>query len=39
VSHGVSSAIAGQITVDAALERGQRLADDVAERYCAREPR
>jgi sorbitol/mannitol transport system substrate-binding protein len=39
VSQGVSSAIAGQITVDAALDRGQQLADDVAERYRAREPR
>ena len=33
VSQDISSAIAGQITVDDALRRGQRLADDVAERY------
>jgi sorbitol/mannitol transport system substrate-binding protein len=39
VSQGVSSAIAGQTTVDAALERGQQLAEDVAELYRAREPR
>jgi sorbitol/mannitol transport system substrate-binding protein len=37
VSQYVSSAIAGQLTVDEALERGQRLADDVAERYRSRE--
>jgi sorbitol/mannitol transport system substrate-binding protein len=37
VSQYVSSAIAGQMTVDEALERGQRLADDVAERYRSRE--
>jgi sorbitol/mannitol transport system substrate-binding protein len=36
VSQDISSAIAGKITVDDALERGQRLADDVAERYRAR---
>jgi sorbitol/mannitol transport system substrate-binding protein len=36
VSQYVSSAIAGQMTVDEALERGQRLADDVAERYRSR---
>jgi sorbitol/mannitol transport system substrate-binding protein len=33
VSQGVSSAIAGQTSVDAALKRGQQLADDVASRY------
>jgi sorbitol/mannitol transport system substrate-binding protein len=33
VSQEVSSAIAGQISVDAALKRGQQLADDVAARY------
>jgi sorbitol/mannitol transport system substrate-binding protein len=33
----VSSAIAGQMSVDAALKRGQRLADDVAERYRSRQ--
>jgi sorbitol/mannitol transport system substrate-binding protein len=37
VSLDVSSAIAGQRTVDDALERGQKLADDVAERYRSRE--
>jgi sorbitol/mannitol transport system substrate-binding protein len=37
VSQYVSSAIAGQISVATALERGQRLADDVAERYRSRE--
>jgi sorbitol/mannitol transport system substrate-binding protein len=36
VSQEVSSAIAGLITVDQALERGQELADDVAERYRSR---
>jgi sorbitol/mannitol transport system substrate-binding protein len=36
VSQYVSSAIAGQMTVDEALKRGQRLADDVAERYRSR---
>jgi sorbitol/mannitol transport system substrate-binding protein len=36
VSQDISSAIAGKITVDDALRRGQRLADDVAERYRAR---
>jgi len=36
VSQEVSSAIAGLVTVDEALERGQELADDVAERYRAR---
>jgi len=36
VSQYVSSAIAGQMSVDEALERGQRLADDVAERYRSR---
>ncbi len=37
VSQYVSSAIAGQMSVDEALDRGQRLAEDVAERYQARE--
>jgi sorbitol/mannitol transport system substrate-binding protein len=37
VSQYVSSAIAGQMTVDEALDRGQELADDVAERYRSRE--
>jgi sorbitol/mannitol transport system substrate-binding protein len=37
VSQEVSSAIAGRTTVDAALERGQQLAEDVAEKYRARE--
>jgi sorbitol/mannitol transport system substrate-binding protein len=37
VSQYVSSAIAGQLTVDEALDRGQRLAEDVAERYQSRE--
>jgi polyol transport system substrate-binding protein len=37
VSQYVSSAIAGQMSVPTALERGQRLADDVAERYRSRE--
>jgi sorbitol/mannitol transport system substrate-binding protein len=33
VSQDVSSAIAGRMTVQEALDRGQQLADDVAERY------
>jgi sorbitol/mannitol transport system substrate-binding protein len=33
VSQYVSSAIAGKLSVPKALERGQGLADDVAERY------
>jgi sorbitol/mannitol transport system substrate-binding protein len=37
VSQDVSSAIAGQMTVEEALDRGQELAEDVAERYRARE--
>jgi sorbitol/mannitol transport system substrate-binding protein len=37
VSQEVSSAIAGQTTVDDALDRGQQLAEDVAERYRDRE--
>jgi sorbitol/mannitol transport system substrate-binding protein len=37
VSQDVSSAIAGQTSVDEALESGQSLAEDVAERYKARE--
>ena len=36
VSQNVSSAIAGQMSVDEALQRGQELADDVAERYRSR---
>jgi sorbitol/mannitol transport system substrate-binding protein len=36
VSQYVSSAIAGQMSVDEALDRGQRLAEDVAERYQSR---
>jgi len=37
VSQYVSSAIAGQMSVDEALNRGQRLAEDVAERYKSRQ--
>jgi sorbitol/mannitol transport system substrate-binding protein len=37
VSQDVSSAIAGQMTVDEALKRGQQLATDVSERYQSRE--
>jgi sorbitol/mannitol transport system substrate-binding protein len=37
VSQYVSSAIAGQMSVEEALDRGQRLAEDVAERYQSRE--
>ncbi len=37
VSQDVSSAIAGRMTVDEALERGQELAEDVAEHYRERE--
>ncbi|MDT5035085.1 MAG: polyol transport system substrate-binding protein [Micromonosporaceae bacterium] len=37
VSQDVSSAIAGRMSVDTALRRGQVLADDVAERYRARQ--
>lgn len=33
VSQDVSSAIAGQTTVDEALDKGQKLAEDVAKRY------
>jgi sorbitol/mannitol transport system substrate-binding protein len=33
VSQDVSSAIAGRMTVDEALDRGQQLAEDVAARY------
>ncbi|MGY1693203.1 ABC transporter substrate-binding protein [Geodermatophilus sp. SYSU D01105] len=33
VSQDVSSAIAGRMTVDQALDRGQELAEDVAQRY------
>ena len=37
VSQYVSSAIAGQTTVDSALSKGQKLANDVAERYRSRQ--
>ena len=37
VSQYVSSAIAGQMSVHEALKRGQRLAQDVAERYQSRQ--
>jgi sorbitol/mannitol transport system substrate-binding protein len=37
VSQYVSSAIAGQMSLDEALKRGQDLAGDVAERYRARQ--
>ena len=37
VSQYVSSAIAGQTTVDSALSKGQKLASDVAERYRSRQ--
>jgi sorbitol/mannitol transport system substrate-binding protein len=37
VSQDVSAAIAGKTTVDEALDKGQKLAADVAERYQARE--
>ncbi|MEI2779167.1 MAG: sugar ABC transporter substrate-binding protein [Tetrasphaera sp.] len=37
VSQDVSAAIAGQTTVDEALDKGQQLAEDIAERYQARE--
>jgi sorbitol/mannitol transport system substrate-binding protein len=37
VSQDVSSAIAGRMSVDEALKRGQQLADDVAQRYRDRE--
>jgi sorbitol/mannitol transport system substrate-binding protein len=37
VSQYVSSAIAGQMSVDEALKRGQRLAEDVSERYQSRQ--
>ena len=37
VSQDVSAAIAGQTTVDEALNKGQRIAEDVAERYQSRE--
>ncbi|XVU21904.1 ABC transporter substrate-binding protein [Actinoplanes sp. CA-054009] len=37
VSQYVSSAIAGQMSVEDALKRGQRLAEDVSERYQSRE--
>src|SRR5215212_5637772 len=36
VSQDVSSAIAGQMTVEEALDQGQQLAEDVAERYQSR---
>ncbi len=37
VSQYVSSAIAGQTSVDSALNKGQKLASDVAERYRSRQ--
>ncbi|MEU4237012.1 sugar ABC transporter substrate-binding protein [Actinoplanes sp. NPDC026619] len=37
VSQYVSSAIAGQMSVGEALDRGQRLAEDVSERYQSRQ--
>jgi sorbitol/mannitol transport system substrate-binding protein len=37
VSQYVSSAIAGQTSVDDALKKGQKLAEDVAERYRSRQ--
>jgi sorbitol/mannitol transport system substrate-binding protein len=37
VSQEISSAIAGRTSVEAALKRGQELADDVAERYRSRQ--
>ncbi|MEV4347058.1 sugar ABC transporter substrate-binding protein [Actinoplanes sp. NPDC049596] len=37
VSQYVSSAIAGQMSVEDALKRGQRLAEDVSERYQSRQ--
>jgi sorbitol/mannitol transport system substrate-binding protein len=37
VSQDVSSAIAGRMTVDEALDRGQELAEDVAARYRERD--
>jgi sorbitol/mannitol transport system substrate-binding protein len=37
VSQYVSSAIAGQMSVEQALDRGQKLAGDVAERYRTRQ--
>jgi sorbitol/mannitol transport system substrate-binding protein len=36
VSQDVSSAIAGQMSVEQALDQGQQLASDVAERYRSR---
>ena len=36
VSQDISSAIAGRMSVDAALKKGQKLASDVAERYRSR---
>ena len=37
VSQDVSAAIAGQTSVEEALDKGQQLAEDVAERYQAKE--
>lgn len=37
VSQDVSAAIAGRMSVEDALDKGQRLAEDIAERYEARE--
>ncbi|GAB3957150.1 hypothetical protein GCM10027614_71800 [Micromonospora vulcania] len=38
VSQGVSSAIAGRTSVNQALADGQRLAEQVAEKYAASDP-
>jgi sorbitol/mannitol transport system substrate-binding protein len=38
VSQDVSAAIAGKTSVEEALDKGQQLAEDVAERYQEREP-
>ena len=37
VSQDISAAIAGRMSVEDALDKGQRLAEDIAERYEARE--
>jgi sorbitol/mannitol transport system substrate-binding protein len=37
ISQDISSAIAGQTSVDSALNKGQKLAQDVAERYRSRQ--
>jgi sorbitol/mannitol transport system substrate-binding protein len=33
VSQDISAAIAGRMSVEEALERGQRVAEDISERY------